>query len=70
MRRFYLVRDEDISGVSGCGVVAEGVCFSTGRAVLVWVTVYRSVAIYDSMECLVSIHGHDGKTRIVWLDAE
>jgi len=70
VRRFCLVRDEDVSGISGCGVVAEGVLFSTGRAVLAWVTRVQSVAIYDSMECLVSIHGHDGKTRVVWVDAE
>jgi hypothetical protein len=65
-RLFNLVRTEDISGVSGTGIVAEGAQFSTGKCVLSWVTKYRSVAVYDSLEELEAIHGHDGKTRVVW----
>ena len=30
MRRFYLQRDEDATGISGTGKVAEGILFSTG----------------------------------------
>ena len=70
MRRFHLVRDEDISGVSGVGVVAEGVLFSTGKCVLSWTTRHRSVAIYDNAEELEAIHGHDGRARIVWVDGD
>jgi len=36
MRRFLLVRDCDPSGVSGTGIVAEGVQFSDGTAVMHW----------------------------------
>jgi hypothetical protein len=68
MRRFYLVRKEDVSGVSGVGIVAEGILFGTGKAVLSWVTQYRSVAVYDSIDELEQIHGHDGRTVIEWLD--
>jgi len=57
-----------VSGVSGCGVVAEGVVFSTGRACLVWVTEFKSVGVYDYLADVLAIHGHDGKTRVVWLD--
>jgi len=66
---FWLVRDEDVSGVSGVGIIAEGVLFDTGKAVLAWRTAYRSVAVYDSIEDLIAIHGHEGKTHIAWLDA-
>ena len=69
MKRFNLVRTEDVSGVSGTGVVAEGVMFSTGKCVLAWVTRFRSIAVYDSIEELESIHGHDGRTQVVWIDA-
>ncbi len=69
-RRFVLVRYEDESGVSGTGVVAEGVQFSTGRCVLAWVTRFRSLAIYNSIEEIRDIHGHDGKTHVSWLDEE
>lgn len=68
IRRFHLVRYEDDRGVSGTGIVAEGVWFSTGKCVLCWVTQFRSVAIYDSVEELINIHGHNGKTEIKWID--
>jgi len=65
MKLFHLVRLEDKSGVSATGVVAEGVCFTDGRCVLTWTTKYHSIAIYDSMEDLEKIHGHDGSTIIL-----
>lgn len=64
MKAFVLVRTEDESGVSGTGVVAEGVQFSSGKCVIAWVTEFRSVAVYDSIEDIVAIHGHNGKTTI------
>lgn len=69
MRRFHLQRDADESGVSGTGCVAEGVVFSSGVAVLVWTVIAASVAIYPSVKALERVHGHNGKTRIIWLDA-
>jgi hypothetical protein len=66
MRFFHLVRTEDESGVSGTGIVAEGVCFSNGKCALNWLTKYTSVAIYDSIEELENIHGHNGKTLVEW----
>lgn len=69
MRRFELHRDDDVSGISGTGVVAEGVEFSDGRASLRWVTgEHRSTVAWDSIESAVAIHGHGGATRLVWLD--
>ncbi len=68
MRRFHLQRDHDASGVSGTGVVAEGVEFSDGVCALRWRTGTASTAIYASAEDLVTIHGHQGATRLVWRD--
>ena len=68
IRRFALQRDEDESGISGTGIVAEGVQFTTGKAVLNWTTEFRSVAVYDNLDELMAIHGHDGKTVLVWID--
>lgn len=67
-QRFYLVRNHDISGVSGTGVVAEGVMFSTSKAVLNWLNGVQSVDVYDSIEDLQTVHGHNGATVIQWLD--
>lgn len=71
MRRFELHRDEDVSGVSGIGVVAEGVAFSNGGPVaLRWTSDWpTSVVFHDrGVESLEAVHGHNGRTRIVWLD--
>lgn len=70
MRRFQLVRDIDVSGVSGTGVVAEGVEFSSGRVALEWKSEWpTSVVFHDrGMESVEHIHGHSGATRIVFLD--
>ena len=66
MRTFLLRRTEDESGISGTGDVAEGIEFSNGKCVICWITQYRSVAVYDSIRELESIHGHDGKTKVIW----
>jgi hypothetical protein len=65
VRQFHLDRVEDVSGVSGISVVAEGVIFSDGRVAMRWLTGFRSTAIYDSIGDVEQIHGHEGRTRIV-----
>ena len=69
-RRFVLQRDVDHTGVSGTGVVAEGVEFSTGVVALVWLSAWpTSVVFHDrGMESVEAVHGHNGATRIVFLD--
>ena len=62
------MRNEDESGVSGTGRVAEGVVFQDGTVALRWLTAWRSTAFYESMEHLEHIHGHHGKTKIVLHD--
>ena len=65
---FYLDRKEDVSGTSGTGIVAEGIVFSNGKCALSWTTQYQSIAVYDSIDDLIAIHGHDGKTTVVFSD--
>lgn len=69
IRAFQLHRDEDEGGVSGVGVVAEGVQFTNGKCVLSWLTKNTSLGLYDDIDTLVRVHGHGGKTRVVWSDA-
>lgn len=67
MRTFYLARHEDVSGVSGTGIVAEGVEFSDGKCAIRWIVGdHRSVVVWDSVGDVQAIHGHDGKTRIMY----
>ena len=67
LKRFLLRRDEDESGVSGTGIVAEGVQFACGWCALSWLTTYQSCGIYPSIEELERIHGHDGRTKVIFL---
>lgn len=69
-RRFNLVRDEDVTGLSGTGLVAEGVAFSDGVVVLRWVGKNpTSVVWHDGgVASVEAIHGHGGLTRIEWAD--
>jgi hypothetical protein len=68
MRRFELHRDEDASGVSGTGVVAQGIEFGDGTCVLRWLTGTSSTGMYANARDVCLIHGHGGRTRLVWLD--
>lgn len=67
-RRFYVLRRSDVSGVSGTGRVADGVEFTDGTVVLRWLSRFASTAVYDSVETLKSIHGHDGASTVHFID--
>lgn len=69
-RRFYLDRRYDVSGVSGPGRVADGVLFPTGWVALGWRGRYAMVASYPSLEHVLALHGHGGRTRVVWTDPD
>lgn len=69
-RRFELHRHEDETGVSGTGVVAQGVVFEGDVVALRWITEWpTSVVFHDrGIAAVEAIHGHNGKTEIVWVD--
>lgn len=66
VRVFHLARDEDISGVSGVGTVAVGAVFPSGKVVLEWLGADSSFEILDGLDHVERIHGHGGRTRIVF----
>jgi hypothetical protein len=68
MRTFQVVRDEDVSGVSGEGHIAEGVLFSSGKVFVNWISMHKIVEMADSVAEWQAVHGHEGRTRIVWDD--
>jgi hypothetical protein len=70
LRRFYLYRQTDVTGVSGTGVVAEGVAFSDGRVAVRWRGPWpTSVVFHDrGVEAVIAVHGHDGATALIWID--
>lgn len=69
MIRFYLDRVVDDSGISGTGRVAGGCIMDDGICVLRWSSgKIHSTCIYNSIEELLSIHGHEGHTKVVFID--
>lgn len=69
MRRFQLHRDVDVSGVSGTGVVADGVVFPDGTVALRWRGARSSTVVWGSIDDVEAVHGHGGATRLAWVDA-
>lgn len=64
MRSFTLIRTTDVSGVSGVGVVAEGVIFTDNQVVLSWFGAHHSLEVHPSIESMMDIHGHGGSTTV------
>lgn len=70
-RRFVLRRLVDVSGISGTGDVADGVLWPDGTASVRWRGEHPSVVFWDRGRASVEfVHGHQGRTEIVWLDDE
>lgn len=65
MKRGYLEREADVSGVTGTGNVAELVIASDGRVVIFWPT---GEGVWPNLEEAMKVHGHGGKTIAVILD--
>ena len=67
-RTFKLVRQADVSGVSGTGVVAEGVVFKSGKTILCWIRAPHTVTVFNSPDEVLMVHGHAGSTLLLWDD--
>lgn len=68
-RVFYLVRLEDPTGTSGTGIVAEGISYSAGDAMVKWTGERPCFQHWpNGWRDAASIHGHGGKTKVVWKD--
>lgn len=67
-RTFYLLRNEDVTGVSGTGIVAWGVEFPDGTVATRWRGEHPATAVWPNIEEVVAVHGHNGATVVRWLD--
>lgn len=64
---FILRRNEDVTGVSGTGIVADGAWFPAaggGKAVVRWRGDRGSTVVWDNVNHVQDIHGHDGRTKV------
>jgi hypothetical protein len=66
MKKFYLLRHEDVNGNSGTGVVAEGVIFDHGgMCAMTWLTSISTITMFRTIKDVITLHGHDGKTQVI-----
>ena len=69
IRTFTVCRINDESGVSGTGVVIEGITLATGQCVVHWLypAPRGSIAIFDSISDFATVHikPHPGNETII-----
>jgi hypothetical protein len=70
IRRFHFVRSEDVSGVSGTGIVAEGVEFTDGSIVVRWLSHTASFGTFSNLKTFLAVHGHNGAGTVEWVDPD
>ncbi len=68
IRRFHLLRDKDVTGFSGTGLIAWGVQFPDGKVVTRWNGDIAQIGVWEDIEHVKAVHGHGGFTRIEWID--
>jgi hypothetical protein len=78
MRSFKLYRRRDLSGTSGTGYVAIGYVSPTGCACVRWVVDARladgstrkikTITKFENWIDVVLLHGHGGRTVLIWDD--
>jgi hypothetical protein len=61
---FQLERTRDISGVSGTGLVAEGIEFDDGAVILRWYNT-GAITIFKNMGQVRAVHCAGGHTKII-----
>jgi hypothetical protein len=67
VRAYHLRRDQDVSGKSGTGRVAQVAVFDDGTAVVHWSgdktkAAVASTEVFSSVEDMMKVHGHEGRT--------
>lgn len=73
MRTFTVERGNDESGISGTGVVMQGVEFDDGKVVIRWCTDPASVVHWSSFADLwkICVEGHPTNNTVVkWSDGQ
>ncbi|WP_155054545.1 hypothetical protein [Streptomyces blattellae] len=71
-RPFVLRRDRDLSGVSGTGIIADGILFPDGQAAIHWRGKWALTTPHPSMESITDIHDHGGQgdLHVIWADED
>ncbi|MEV6836796.1 hypothetical protein AB0N17_20190 [Streptomyces sp. NPDC051133] len=67
--RFFFRRNEDVTGISGEGHIADGVLWPDGTVSLRWRGPHPKIDFCDrGIDTAEFVHGHGGSTQIVFID--
>jgi hypothetical protein len=67
MNYFVLERKKDVSGISGTGIVAEGIIFSDGSVAYRWFSDTPTTTLAANIDIVRKLHGHDGNTKVKYM---
>ena len=72
MKRFYLERTKDETGISRTGRVLEGVLTQSGKVITEWRPPHSPIGIYNSFEEFKRIHVdcHPSCNEVIWIDQQ
>lgn len=70
MRRFQLNRIQDVTGISGTGVIANGVEHVPGGVCTLFWLKHETTGQYPSIEKLQAIHCYNNNASIQWIDPD
>ena len=70
-RAFSILREADVTGISGTGHVLDGVIFHTGQVVVCWRSAHGSITIFENWDAFDAVHlrAHpENRARVTFLD--
>lgn len=67
MKLFVIKRIEDNTGLSGTGIVADGVEFDDGQVVLKWRGEISTIVIHKNLENVKKLSCSHSKSEIVFM---
>jgi hypothetical protein len=70
IRTFILQRNIDVSGISGTGIVADGIQWHDGMCTIHWRGKHPTDNTHLSIQSVRDIHCHNGATLVVWNDED
>ena len=72
LRRFFVLRHRDPSGIAGLGRIVEGVIFPCGKTVLKWRLPTSSLVIFENFTEFHEIYlkAHPTANELIFVDGE
>lgn len=70
-RAFHVLREADVTGISGTGRVLDGVIFHTGQVVVCWRSAHGSITIFEDWTAFENVHlqAHpENRARVIFHD--